>query len=272
MMMRQHPGGPLAEIVDCIWYSDRGVADHPRERSLPTGAMTLVVRLGGDPIRIFRDKVDREGRQFAESVVWGPQSKYVVTDTARIGTTVGVQFHPGAAGVFFREGTGDLRDRHVPLEDLWGPHARAFRERLMGAGSPAGALSLLEQLLARRLTRPLLLHPAVAYSLRELTARPSAARIGEIGRATGYSPKRFIQLFTQAVGLTPKLYSRIQRFQALIRIAASGGSAEWADAAADNGYYDQPHLNRDFRCFSGMSPGSYRPVSQDRPNHVVIEP
>jgi AraC-like DNA-binding protein len=49
-----------------------------------------------------------------------------------------------------------------------------------------------------------------------------------------------------------------------------GQSVNWAEIAIDCGYCDQPHLNRDFRFFSGITPGAYRPITKDRPHHVAM--
>lgn len=270
MMLRHNPSGPLAGPVKCFWYSERLVVDHRRERALPTGAMTLVIHLGGDPVRIFRNEVDAVGQTFRESVVWGPQSSYVVMDTSRKGAVVGVQFRPSGARSFFAAPAHELTDRHISLEDLWGGQARHLGDQLMHAPSPEVKFALLEELLTARLRRPLLLHPAVAYALRELSVGPAVARIGAIQRETGYSPKRFIELFADSIGLTPKLYSRIQRFQRVLWSVSHGLPVEWAEIALDCGYCDQPHLNRDFRSFSGVTPVAYRPVSKERPHHVAI--
>ena len=77
-------------------------------------------------------------------------------------------------------------------------------------------------------------------------------------------------MFRDSVGLTPKLFSRIQRFQAVIGQLARGQRVEWAGVAADGGFYDQSHLNREFRAFAGVTPGEYRPVAPDRPSHVAV--
>jgi methylphosphotriester-DNA--protein-cysteine methyltransferase len=113
------------------------------------------------------------------------------------------------------------------------------------------------------------LHPAVAYAVRKLTAMSNAARIGQVQNESGYGAKRFIELFSGAVGLTPKVYSRIQRFQTVIDRIAHGDRVDWATVALDGGYCDQSHLNREFRVFSGVTPALYRPVARHRPSHIA---
>jgi AraC-like DNA-binding protein len=99
----------------------------------------------------------------------------------------------------------------------------------------------------------------------------AAARVRDVGESTGYGAKRFIELFRDDVGLTPKVFCRVLRLQAVLDRVVSGREVDRARVAVDFDYYDQSHLIRDFRAFSGMTPSEYRPIAPDRKNHVAIE-
>ncbi len=91
---------------------------------------------------------------------------------------------------------------------------------------------------------------------------PAGIRIADVVEEVGYSQRHVLGLFRRWVGLPPKQYGRIRRFQQVLGSAANGDGApppdpDWADIAADHGYYDQSHLIRDFQQFAGMSPGAY---------------
>ncbi len=272
-MIARHyrPGPPLGGFVDCFWYFDGYSPLYKRERALPTGTMELVVNLRDDQMRIFGNDADEHGQAFQGSVVCGIQSGYFVLDTAQETSVIGIHFRPGGAAPFLGVPADETADRHIGLEDIWGRRACLLRERLLESRSPESMFALLEQELLQCLARPLLPHPAVTHALRQLTAMPALARIGEVQRETGYGAKRFIELFRGAVGLTPKVYCRIQRFQAVIQLLVRGARVEWAGVALDGGYCDQSHLNREFRAFSGLTPTAYHPTADDRPNHVGID-
>jgi AraC-like DNA-binding protein len=95
-------------------------------------------------------------------------------------------------------------------------------------------------------------------------------RVRQVCDASGYRPKRFIQLFENYVGLTPKVLCRVLRFQAVLDRIAARQTINWPKVALDCGYFDQSHLIRDFREFSGICPSDYRPVEPDRRNHVAV--
>jgi AraC-like DNA-binding protein len=268
----RRPAAPLDAFVERFWYFGGYAAPYSRERALPTGTVELVFNLGDARMRVFRDDADFTGQHFRDAVVCGPQSGYFVLDTSTPANVAGVHFRPGGATPFLGVPATDCTDRHVELADIWGSAgAHDLCERVRAARSPEAMFDLVERALLARLRRPLLMHPAVEHGLRALNRAPEIARIAEVQHDSGYSSKRFIGLFAEAVGLTPKLYCRIQRFQAAIGRAARGGPIEWAMVAADGGFYDQPHLNREFRNFAGVTPGAYRPVAPDRPSHIAIE-
>src|SRR5262249_19504837 len=129
----------------------------------------------------------------------------------------------------------------------------------------------LEIALLQRLKKHLELHPSVRYALREFAQAPRVRNVLGVTKETGLSRRRFAQLFREQIGITPKLYCRIHRFQSVLRQIASGAPVDSADVALAGGYYDQAHLNHEFHDFSGMSPVTY--LASERPgvNHVPID-
>ena len=113
-------------------------------------------------------------------------------------------------------------------------------------------------------------HPAVAYALTEFSGVPHTRAVSEVTDQVGLSSRRFIEVFDSEVGLTPKLFCRIQRFQHAKRLAHQSDDIDWADLAAMSGYYDQSHMIRDFEEFSGLSPSAYLKDRGPHLNHVPL--
>ena len=84
------------------------------------------------------------------------------------------------------------------------------------------------------------------------------------------SQRRFIQLFSNEVGLTPKLFCRVNRFQRVVRSLASIEEVDWAEVALDCGYYDQAHFIHDFQDFAGITPSAYLEHCTEHLNHVPL--
>jgi AraC-like DNA-binding protein len=81
--------------------------------------------------------------------------------------------------------------------------------------------------------------------------------VRDIARHIHLSQRRFIQVFTEEIGLTPKLFSRVRRFQQTLALVRQTTAPDWARLALDCGYFDQSHMIRDFLMFSGFSPVDY---------------
>jgi transcriptional regulator GlxA family with amidase domain len=148
----------------------------------------------------------------------------------------------------------DLGDRVLPLEDLWGARARPMAARLAALSSDAARWSALEAILLERRARGAALHPATRAALGVLLHARGAARVENLARTVGWSPRQLERRFAREVGTTPKSLARTVRFQSLC--AALGGTPglDGAALAWDCGFADQAHLIREFRRFTGTTP------------------
>ncbi len=270
MMRVRRPGPPLCDFVELLWTFDGFTQSHQKERIMPDGALALVVNLHEDRTRIY-DRRDFNRCQILNgAIVAGAQSEFFVIDTAEQLRIAGVQFKPGGAFPFFGPPADELHGLHVALDALWGNFAGELRERLLESGTGEAAFDLMEEALLARVRRPLVRHPAISFALEQFIARPFAAKVAGVTDKTGFSPRRFIELFRREAGLTPKLFCRVQRFQRALRRMAAGRAVEWAELALEAGYFDQAHFIHDFRGFSGINPSAYRATNPRHINHVPI--
>jgi AraC-like DNA-binding protein len=264
------PQPPLSDFVALLWLYDGWSPSHARERALPDGSVELVVNLLEDETRLYDADDFGAVRRFSGTVLCGPHSRYFVIDTAEQVRAAGVHFKPGGAFPFLPPPMHELTDTHLSLEDLWGRAARELRERMLEAPTPEGKLDALEAALLARLARARPAHPAVAYALRRFRERPHAHTVARVRDEIGISPRRFIEVFKQEAGLTPKLFCRVRRFQRVVRRIYRRERIVWADVALACGYYDQAHFIHDFRAFSGLNPTAYLAQAGRHPNHVPI--
>ena len=266
-MIRHRPAPPLDRYVDCFWWSQR---DSPRdcpEHVLPSGAAQLVFLLHDAPIAVWPGSGYGRPGEWSGALVHGPQQGYYVCGPKPAGAALGVSFRPATAAAVLGVAMTELVEQHAPLDSLWGRRGASLREQLLDAGAPVRMFRILERELTARIQRPLLMHPAVANALAALPVAAGVLRVGDLQRQSGCSPRHFIALFRSAVGMAPKHYFRIQRFNAVLQGLAGGAGMALADVAAAAGYADQAHLAREFREFAGITPTQYQPAGGDRPRH-----
>ncbi len=229
--------------------------------------MHIAFRLDDAALRLYRDGQDLTGYTVGHAVVGGSRSTFYIRDASRDGCSAGAQLHPGAAEYLFGLHSGALAERHTPLGELWGQAVALAQEQLLEARTLAGRLDVLESILSAR--RPVVrgLHPAVAYALQRL---PVTLRVSDVVTETGYSHRHFAALFRDQVGLTPKVFCRVARFQRTLNEARANPGMRLADLALHAGYSDQSHFSREFREFAGITPEEYRRSAPTFPNHVPV--
>jgi AraC-like DNA-binding protein len=298
MLVERPPCPALRAWISRVWAADeRPQAGERRwrERLVPTGAFHLVLRLDDSRIRIFDDLDDARGQiawgvaSFARrgpsrdgagtvpgfpsktfsDVIGGARSRFHVRAAAAGARSVGLLIRPGAAGVIMGVPAHELAERHTSLEDVWGPAARALRERLLDTPGPARQLEVLEQAVVARLDVRLAPHAAVREALSRFGSAATGWEVGVVRRDTRLSHRRFVELFRRQVGLGPKQLCRVLRLRRAMTLAR-GAASSWAAIAAGAGYFDQPHLVRDFRAIAGVSPTEWRALATRSPLHIPI--
>jgi AraC-like DNA-binding protein len=176
-----------------------------------------------------------------------------VIDTAEEASLLGVHFRPGGAFPFFSLPVSELVDTHVDLETLWRRSGRELRQRLRNAARFLDKFRVLESILMSRLSVAARQGDVVWFAVDALSGS-GATTVHEVTQRVGLSHRRFIEVFKRQVGLTPKLFHRVQRFQRILAHVRHAQALEWSHLAVDCGFFDQSHLIRDFAEFSGFSP------------------
>jgi AraC-like DNA-binding protein len=151
-----------------------------------------------------------------------------------------------------------LVDRVIPLDAVLGLEARDLGVRLCEANDPDARISLLDAALSRRFSQTAPLPAQQAYALK-LLRNGVRCEISDIARDIGWSRKHLAARVKDAIGIGPRCFRRLIRFQTLTRtIGRHAGPPDWAALALETGYCDQPHMIREFREFSGITPEIYR--------------
>jgi AraC-like DNA-binding protein len=259
MLFRSYvPRTPLCHYVNDFWLYENYENGHDRELILPSGTFEMVFNLQEDELRIY-DPVDpNRCRRYAGALVSGPYAGSFMSDAADERAILGVHFKPGGAVAILGIPAREFRDRHVNLRDIWGPPATTLHERLCALNDPLDRFRFLELALLQHLLPPPNGHAGVRSALDAFFGSHGQARTRDLASGAGLSQRRFIELFAGEVGLTPKLFGRVLRFQHALHRSQDEMSIDWAQLAVTCGYFDQSHLIRDFTALASVSPAEYR--------------
>jgi AraC-like DNA-binding protein len=264
------PHPPLSAFVEILWLYQGDTPSHKKERRLPDGSMALVINLRDDLIRIYDRCQHDQFQNYRGCVISGAHSEVMLIDTTSQAEVLGVQFKRGGAFPFLSLPAAELHNEIISLDMLWGAAAIDLREQLLAARTPERRFQLLEQFLLARLAQSRTVHPAVTFALKEFQDVSCSPTIATVTERIGMSQTRFIQVFREAVGLTPKQYCRVLRFQEVLRVLERGVSGSMAALAMNCGYYDQAHFIHDFQAFSGLTPGAYLSLRGEHRNHIAL--
>ncbi|MGH2851639.1 MAG: helix-turn-helix domain-containing protein [Solirubrobacteraceae bacterium] len=240
-------------------YRQQGVAP-ARHLGLPSPFMTVIVTLH-EPLEIARHVDPARPASRYDALVGGLHATPVVV--AHDGAQSGIQLRVGplASRSLFGCPAGELASLDVAAADVLGPLAGELHERLAVADRWQERFAILDAALSARAAPDRGAPAAIAHAWRLLLASGGRTSVAVIAHEVGWSERHFANRFRQEIGLTPKLAARVIRFdrarQALQADHRSSGRAEIARAAADAGYFDQSHLDRDFTEFATLSPSRW---------------
>jgi AraC-like DNA-binding protein len=267
------PAAPLNRSIRTLWYAAVPPLDHAHERILPSGCVQVILHLEHD---FLHDCPEGEAeRRLPPALVVGARSIYEIINTVDMASLIGIVFEPGGFGPFVGDAVDLFSNQSVCLEDVWGTAARSLRDRLRETPSPRGKIAALEEFLrirfagcvARRNTTRM---STIEFAVKTIGRTPSVATVRELARSTGWSERRFSQVFREEVGFSPKVWSRIQRFQRALRQLHAGGDLPWAELALECGYYDQSHFANEFKAFSGIDATSYCAARTVWTNQIAV--
>ena len=278
------PSEPLQGVVRAFFTFAAPVANEPLDRPIARE----VAFAAGDSFcsPLFADAHASLVFNFSKACradgIWIPISAAPHADLIGPMTRVGtcsLAERPEMAGVYFRSASlfpltgapvSELTDCIIGLETFWGAAAFDLAEELGHTHPEIARVRMLETVLLQRMAKA---HgPAGTIDIAGLSRwalhRRGQLTVDRLAEAAGVSRQQLTRVFRRTVGVTPKLYCRLARFQATLGYAGCGGAPDWARVATEAGYADQSHMIADFRRFSSLTPGS---LVQERRFHPFIE-
>jgi AraC-like DNA-binding protein len=181
-----------------------------------------------------------------------------------------IYFRRGKAYPFVEMPMQELTEMVVDGELVMSGEILNLREILLECPDVQEKFARAEQFLAQAYAGKLIDNPFVDFAVSRILEDPGDISIRKIADKTGYSQKHLIKLFRNHVGVTPKAFMKIIRFQLAISDIEKGRVKGWAGLALDCGYYDQAHFIHDFREFSGFTPRQLLDAERAFTNYVAI--
>lgn len=251
-----HPSPILAAFVKQYWAVEHHIPTGERttQQIVPTGLLELTFYFGDHPQTSDHKKLVDE----TVTVTGQIEESYTVNAIGHL-AMFSITFQPVGAMVFFNLPLNELHELVVPWRDLGNEDVNYLEDQLYRGVDFNSRVRIMENYLLEKLTRkPQLDRWRRMYDcLNNINARKARIGIEELSDLSCLSKKQFERTFNTSIGITPKRFLRIVRFQHSIHQRQKDPKITLTELAHRCGYFDQSHMNRDFRQISGMSPGEY---------------
>lgn len=265
------PPPPLSHFVENLWFYADLEVNHTKERLIPDGAMELIIDLSESPKKLYDSRDTARYTHFRRGWISGMHRQSIVIGAEPGSSMMGAHFRTGGAAPFFGFPISELSGLVVELDVIWKREILALRERLLETPGIEAKFNLLQEFLLRKAESRFEPDRTVSAALGTLRSWPVVS-LKSLASQLGLSQKQMISRFDSRVGFTPKLMSRVFRFQrALLAVHGAKDAINWPELALDCGYYDQAHFIHEFQEFADITPAAYASRRTEHPNYIYLD-
>jgi AraC-like DNA-binding protein len=267
------PSFPLNNFIDSFIYLEGLTFTHTLDRFLPDGNTELIIDLRELPQYIHDNNTLEIIQSCSHAWVSGVRTRPITIPAGTGNKLLVIGFKKGAAHAFYRFPLSELTNSVVMADLVFGRAIGELREKLLSAASIPEMFFLIETFLIERAGDKLYANSTskcIQHAIAHITTQPNIFSFHKLNEHIGYSQKHVIDLFRKHVGVTPKQYLKIMRFQKAILEAETSHSIQWGQLARESGFYDQAHFIHDFKEFSGFTPNEYLQRKNAELNYVPV--
>ncbi|MDT3425019.1 AraC-like DNA-binding protein [Paenibacillus forsythiae] len=175
-----------------------------------------------------------------------------------------IRFLPGYAEQFLKFPVSEFTENEIPVQNVL-PHAAELLEMIASRPTFKERIHAFESFCRQYYREQLEVPNLVQYLTDKIFASRGTLQIGELSAETGYSTRYMHKTFERYVGVSPKLFSRIIRFQHVLNALEEPDKGTAFSRILELGYFDQNHFIKEFKEFSAVTPKKYMQQSSEQP-------
>ena len=260
----------LKPFIRDIVYHKGYQPTHSKDRFLPDGTVNLVFDFLESPKYIFDNNSLKKKQECRLAWFSGMQSRYLTISSGKDAEMMVVSFKAGGAYPFLERSLYLYNDCVVPADEVFGEKIFEIRNKMIAEKSHERKFELIEDWLLSNKKEITFTKEVISPLVALIENTPEKIQINEVVKKSGYSQKQCIHLFKKHIGLSPKQFHKIIRFNEILNTIHGEKQIEWAKIAAGCGYFDQAHFIKDFQVFSGLNPKKYITDQGDYQHYVPL--
>lgn len=264
MVFHKHiPTAPLDSYVDCIIY----VEGNNRGVGFPKVSMSLIFNLNTS-FKLFDDAQFLRYTDYKKYWVAGLQTKPTYIENYGESKMIVIQFKTFGARVFLNQPLKYFTDSYTALDSVFSRDAEQVWDQLMEAETVKEKFRLTEKFLCRKFSADVIPNRKLISSLAHVCK--GNVPIDVVCRHGNISRKHLNFLFQEYLGVSPKMFSSLSRFQNILQVIGRSKTDKLTSLAYELDFFDQAHFNNSFKRFTGISPNDYIKSIERKPSLKVI--
>lgn len=276
MILKHHNISPdLQAYIEAIFHFKAFQPDHSIERVVPTGHIFLIFELDGIPRNTFDNESLAPQATYTEAWISGMHKRYISISAHQDSEMLVIQFKPTGAYPFLHIPVHELNGKVIAAEEIVGSPIKVLRQHILEGEGHEAKFQAAEEWLSQRFRQDLVPPPAILELVQRLKEAPAltASELTTLVQSYPYSQKHLINQFKKYLGLTPKYFQRIFRFNEILAKIYQKQTLSWTQISYDCGYTDQSHFIKEFRHFSGFNPQEFlsQKFSEEEPNFFPLD-
>lgn len=250
------PDRRLEPYIHRIWNfeSNIGIPVNDLRTIAPNGRIKLVIPYRNHLKSTLAGTV-KDSPEGSPILIGQTTTPAMIESEGEVGT-IGIEFKPASFYRFFNFQLSDITNHVYDVNDLPEFRRSGLHQKVSDAVSVGDKVAAVEAFLLQRLRSCDQVSPIVEFSVSRILAARGLIRIDDLAGEIGYSRRHIDRLFAEKVGVNPKEFAGIVRFQSLYQVYNGGRAGESGTDRLDL-YYDQSHFNKEFRRFTGLAPRDY---------------
>ena len=246
----------LEKHIESILYLKDFNPDHSIERIVPTGHVFVIFELDNISRNTFDNETLKPLKTFSKVWVSGTHRNYLSISAHQHSEMLVIQFKPTGAFPFLHCPIQEMNDKVVSAKEIFGKEILELREKIFVAENPQAKFTLVSSWLENRFDSKKEA-PEYLLTFTEQLQKEPVSNLKKIIGSYPATQKQLIEHFKKYVGLTPKYYHRILRFNEILKKINEKEKVSWADVAYSCDYSDQSHFIKEFFLFSGFNPREF---------------
>lgn len=250
---------PLDKHIEAIFHFKDFMPDHGIERVVPTGHIFLLFELDGMTRQTFKNDTLQPDKSFTKAWISGMHKHYISISAHQQSEMLVIQFKASGAYPFLHFPIHQINEQVVQAEELLGEEILILRKSILETPDPKAKCVLVEHWLKHRFVQEREPSETILALIEKLKELPSlnSSEFNHLIKDYPYSQKHLIDQFKKYVGLTPKYFQRILRFNEILTKINQKEKRSWTRISYECGYADQAHFIKEFKHFSGFNPQAF---------------